>query len=453
MAKIFISFLGTNPYLHCKYELSKKNISEPVRYVQEALASSICKKWNKDDKFLVFATEGENGSIKRNWEKGSVSSFDSKGQDFEKEPTGLETRLKRLSLDCHIDMIPISDGTQDGEIWSIINAIIQNIPEKSELYFDITHSFRYIPMIIPSIISFLKTTKETKLKSIYYGAFEVLGSNKDVCSIEIENRVAPIRELKELYNMIEWSEAVNSFIKFGDERNLIDEIDTIDNSTLDKKLKGQLQTTKSNIKKLGTALRFNDVSGLSKIQNVKISTRINLDNNPELLALKEISTKIEKHLSIWSKDEVKNGFLASKWCLDNHRFAQSLTFAQESAIGYYYNIFEWNKKEFDSIDKKDRRGAVTFILKIKSKQKDPKTKEVYTKNDFRHSSQNVIDWFNKSADSALEKLNNDELVNDFFKLEKWRNMVNHTKQGDRKNMQEEFPNILNKFIDILIKEE
>lgn len=42
--KVFISFLGTNNYVETHYELNGK-VSKPVRFIQEALISSICKKW------------------------------------------------------------------------------------------------------------------------------------------------------------------------------------------------------------------------------------------------------------------------------------------------------------------------------------------------------------------------------------------------------------------------
>ena len=67
MANKLITFLGTNDYLHTKYSFKDKE-SEPVRYVQEAIAQGLCKDWGKKDSIIVFATTGENGSIKRNWE-------------------------------------------------------------------------------------------------------------------------------------------------------------------------------------------------------------------------------------------------------------------------------------------------------------------------------------------------------------------------------------------------
>ena len=126
MKKIFITFLGTNAYLHTKYKIDNF-ISEPVRYVQETLAEYFCKSWSSEDKFIVFATEGENGSIKRNWEKGEVSSFDNFGKDFDKESKGLQDRLKDLHLPCIVEMKKIPDGIKEDEIWKIIKIINDNI--------------------------------------------------------------------------------------------------------------------------------------------------------------------------------------------------------------------------------------------------------------------------------------------------------------------------------------
>jgi CRISPR-associated Csx2 family protein len=190
MSKIFISFLGTNAYLHTRYKINNF-VSKPVRYVQEALAEYFCKNWDENDKILIFATKGENGSIKKNWEIGEINKSDEFGKKYEKIPTGLKEKLEKLNLRCKIKLIPIPDGIKEGEIWEIIQKIYENININDELYIDITHSFRYIPMIIPSMITFLRTLKQIKLASIHYGAFEILGTTQDLSLIHISEPTRP----------------------------------------------------------------------------------------------------------------------------------------------------------------------------------------------------------------------------------------------------------------------
>jgi len=426
MAKIFISFLGTNPYLHCKYKLDEENISEPVRYIQEALAQIVCKDWKKEDKILIFATNGEQGSIKKNWENGEVNKFDEFGKKFEKEPTGLKDRLEKLNLSSQIDMIPIPDGMKDGEIWKIIEEINNQIEIEDELYFDITHSFRYIPMIIPPLISFLKITKNIILKTIYYGAFETLGFPKDITSVELEKREAPIRELKELYKMIEWAEATTAFLKFGSGKDLIEQLDNI--KSMPKKVNNSMLALKRNIEKVDNALKYNNISEFKIKDNIKIGKKIKLKEFPNLFALKELSPKIEGYLNQWDReDDIKNGILATKWCLENDRFAQALTFYQETLITYFISLLEMG-------DNKSYRGLINFIIKVKIGEKN---KNEFSNNAMKEEyNQNIDKWLN-----FLDKIDNESLKY-FVKISDWRNIINHAKKSNRKNMIKEFPNIL-----------
>jgi len=158
MAKKLISFLGTNAYLHTIYTIDNFK-SEPVRYIQEALAKYQCQNWDENDEVIIFATTGENGSIVKNWESGQLNTHDKYGLSYEKEAKGLKEILDSLNLKCNITMVPIPDGILENEIWKIIENIDNVIEQNDELYIDITHSFRYIPMIIPAMITFLKTTK------------------------------------------------------------------------------------------------------------------------------------------------------------------------------------------------------------------------------------------------------------------------------------------------------
>jgi len=455
MAKKFITFLGTNQYLHCKYKIdikdnsseegkyykdkndlsdlnSNKNqnyiISKPVRYVQEALADFYCKNWSSDDVFLVLATEGENGSIKKNWESGSISKYDKYGQEYEKEPKGLKDRLNDLRLPCKIEMVPIPDGTKEGEIWKIIEMVTTRINNKDELYIDITHSFRFIPMIIPPLITFLKTIKDIRLHSIHYGAFETLGSNQEVCNMKIDGRIAPIRELTELYSMIEWAEATNAFIQFGSGKELNKKLEVAKTNIEDNKISNRIKPIIHNIRKIDEALKFNNVSELKQTDNLKLEKKINIDKAPNLYPLKEILPMLENYLYQWSNDKVENGLLATKWSIEKDRVAQALTFLQEAIIDYFIKLFGWE-------DEKEYRNIVFFVLQVKVREKN--------KNEFNNSE--LKEWFAENIDLTIKTLNNynNDFIKKILKINNWRNMVNHAKKGDRKDIIKNFPHIFN----------
>ncbi len=438
MAKKFITFLGTNPYLHCKYEIKNKSyISKPVRYIQEALAECFCNDWSSEDEFIVLASNGENGSIKKNWENSSISKYDTYGQEFEKEPKGLKDRLNDLKLSCNVDMVPIPDGTKEGEIWKIIEKITTKVNREDELYIDITHSFRFIPMIVPSLISFLKTTKDIKLNSIHYGAFEVLGSNQEVCNMNLDERVAPVRELTELYSMIEWAEAVNAFINFGSGEELNQKLNIAKTNIEDKKIRNGIQPIINNVKKIDAALKFNNILELKKTDNLKLSKKIDISKAPNLYPLKEILPTLENYLYQWNDNKVENGLLATKWSLKNDRVAQALTFLQEAIIDYFIELFGWE-------DKKEYRSIINFVLQVKVEEKN--------KNEFFNSE--LKTWFVNNIDFALNKLNSfdNNFIKKLLKVNEWRNMINHAKQGDRKDIIKNLPTVFDKICEKFAKD-
>ena len=92
--KVFISFLGTNNYVQCRYDINGV-VSEPVRFVQEALIEYWCKDWTEQDRILIFCTSkettGESGSKEINWlDNGQPRVTE------ESEKIGLQHRLQDL---------------------------------------------------------------------------------------------------------------------------------------------------------------------------------------------------------------------------------------------------------------------------------------------------------------------------------------------------------------------
>ncbi|MFP4165309.1 MAG: TIGR02221 family CRISPR-associated protein, partial [Chitinispirillaceae bacterium] len=413
--------------------------SKPVRYVQEALAEHICKDWASEDKFLVFATKDEldaegkkrggGGSISLNWDNANINDYDKEGKAVEPKPVGLKERLAGLGLHCKVEKVEIPDGTADGEIWGIIRKITEHISKKDEVHFDVTHSFRYIPMIVPAIISFLKRTKEIKLGDIHYGAFEALGSPQEISKMPIGKRTAQVRNLREIYEMIEWSEAVQAFKDNGDERLLVKKMDSANNFQSTKssirKLAGKLSRAKKDIIVLGDSIRMTNVTELEKIKGNEDLSQISMGDAPELFPLTELGKEIGGVMSLWTDDEVANGFNAAEWSSKNHKLAQALTFTHEAAIGFFCKIVGWDMKN------KYHRSSIDYLLAIKRKDHDPDTNQTATPDGFR-GEESVKKWFMEDAERALLKLDGFESLAFAFKtLRDWRNTVNHAKKGDR----------------------
>lgn len=44
--------------------------------------------------------------------------------------------------------MPIPNGKNEEEMWEIFETLFDKIEEEDELYIDLTHRFRYIPMLV-----------------------------------------------------------------------------------------------------------------------------------------------------------------------------------------------------------------------------------------------------------------------------------------------------------------
>ncbi|MGB9617916.1 MAG: TIGR02221 family CRISPR-associated protein, partial [Desulfomonilaceae bacterium] len=166
MARVFISVLGTGDYVPCSYRFNDGTVVSSVRFVQEATVSYSCMEWSDQDRILIFTTEG---SRTKNWE-------DSGATDVEGNPLeGLAARLNALPLRVPFCNVMIPDGKIQEEIWEIFQALLANLMEGDEVVFDITHSFRSIPMLVLVVLNYAKVVKKVTLRGIYYGALEALG--------------------------------------------------------------------------------------------------------------------------------------------------------------------------------------------------------------------------------------------------------------------------------------
>lgn len=233
--KVFISFLGTNNYVECKYNINGEN-STPVRFIQEALIEQLCKDWTAEDRIFIFCTSkettGENGSKEINWlDNGQARVSD------ESEKIGLKHRLQdlqsRLGLQAPIEQFDIDAGFSEDEIWNIFNTVYGKLLPNDDIHFDVTHAFRSIPLFSIVLFNYSKFMLGTQLKTIYYGAFEKLGPAFKVKELPVEQRIAPVIDLTNIARLQEYNQIASGLKDFGKVKPLKDAIVTDDNALPD----------------------------------------------------------------------------------------------------------------------------------------------------------------------------------------------------------------------------
>lgn len=298
MGKNFISFLGTGKYEECVYSFKEKP-SNKVIYIQDALIDLFCSDFAENDKITIFLTS----------------------QAKEKHWNNLKSVIENKNLQCRLNPVDITDSKTEADIWGLFEQIYNQINMKDEIIFDLTHSFRYLPMLFFSILNYATYLKEISVRGIYYGAWEAR---------KLEDNIAPIFDLTQTYELMQWANAADVFTNYG---------------ISDKLVRCVRRTAKDY---LGTAGLVKQIESISKnisysrsIQILKgemfdeVRKKINdlADNNLQP-AFKPILKKVTDKISDFNNDSALNFIPAVKWCIAHEMIPQGITMLQEGIISF-----------------------------------------------------------------------------------------------------------------------
>ena len=231
--KVLISFLGTGP-------LDKNGASTRVyppatysyngaEYPSSFFASALGHFLDIDVYYLY-------GTMKSMWEEVykhfskernipvnkeyADKLFETCGLNTVNQNTPLDTELfeqlkKSLSPDSKI--YPIYYGVDDAQIkgnFEIFVNSLEDLRDGDDIYLDITHAFRSIPLFATTSLSFIRdvTDKKVQVKGIFYGMFEAMSEEKKV----------PVVDLSYINELQNWIKGAYSFTQFGNGRMLAD---------------------------------------------------------------------------------------------------------------------------------------------------------------------------------------------------------------------------------------
>lgn len=435
----FLSFLGTNAYTLCNYFYKDYKIIDSCCYIQEALLTMLKERGIAPDEVIVFTTQK---SYEENWIKN---------KNVESGKPGLKETLENIKLyqdenvgDINkIKNIMIPEGNSEKELWDIFNIIYNSIDENDELIFDITHSFRFMPMLAFLVLNYARAVKNCRINAVYYGGFEVLGVKSVVENMPMEKRNAPVFDLTQFINVFDWTIGVDRYLNTGD-ASIINDLTISGVNFINMNIKegsdsGDFKTT-GLLKRLATILQsYSDMvftcrgKQLSSTANElkKIIEEV-MDKCAQeyIKPLVPIMEKLYERFKIFGQDEYKDLLEIVKWCRDNKLYQQGLTILEEGLIGYICDIFGLDKKSLD-----DRRLAGQCIaIKFKGLPK-----EEWEKPDCEN--QRLVEDIISS-----DKINKD-LMNLIRNIQDKRNDINHAGWRDNPGR----PQTLKKNLDDYIK--
>lgn len=413
--KLFISFLGTIAYKECIYHDNKKDYT-PTPFIQTATLEQIgVSDWTETDAVCIFVTDN---AKKQNWDK-SIS--ERKGSNNQTIPYhGLEKELNDMQLKANFESVPIVDGKDEDEIWQIFQTVFNKIQDGDEIYIDLTHAFRYLPMLVLVLSNYSKFLKHTTIKHLSYGNWEARDE---------ETNRAPIIDLLPLTMLQDWTSAAADFLKYG----YAGELKKVINNKLTPLLKDDTLRTQNvtDVNSLGANLesyveeritcRGIDIAKAKAATN--LVNRLNEIKDTGIAPLNPIFHKLKS--SIFSPSDIPSRCIeAARWCYEKHLYQQAITILQEG-INTFFCL-----RHSIKIDDEDKRDYVGKAFHKKYIAFNKKYKEIYS-DEKNNDCCIVEDAFIKSL--LEDKLLNDaNIVNQYTILSGTRNDFNHSGYRSRR---------------------
>ncbi len=322
--RVFISILGTNKYQPCIY--GKDDFTgTKTRFIQEATLDFLKARseWCPNDAAYIFLTPTARTA---NWQAVPVDKDGKpKGEDY----IGLEPTLDQMDLPFPVVPVDISEEGDEEAIWSVFRSIYDQIHEGDRLYIDITHSFRYLPMLLLVLTNYARELKGAEVVSITYGNWEA------------KPDIKPIVDLGALIELQDWTVAAGEFLRNGRASGLA-ELTKERVTPILKATKGKSEPAKAlrdlvnkltTVSQSLTTIRGKEILSGGIFEELDECTH-GLDAGL-ITPMGPLIDKIKDSFGDFNtKSSVSNGFVAARWCYRMQLYQQSITILQETMKAY-----------------------------------------------------------------------------------------------------------------------
>ncbi len=316
--KVYMSVLGTGIYGSLIYK--GRRCSTETRFIQEATLKDIgVEDWSEQDVVYILLTDE---ARKRNWDRNISVRCKNDGELL--RYSGLELVLEQMNLKCVVKDVNINDGKNESEMWDIFNTVYGLLENGDELYLDLTHGFRFLPMLLLVLGNYAKFLKDTKIMYMSYGNYEARVSG-----------IAPIVDLLPLAVLQDWTTAASSFYETGRVEVICSLFKEITLTTADKKFNGHLLKLQAYLKSFQLQLETccgKEICDGTSAEGIDSHTELVIKDgklpgptHPILRAVKEKTTSFgEKTTS-----NIRSAIL---WCKQYGLIQQGYTMCQEGIV-------------------------------------------------------------------------------------------------------------------------
>ena len=285
-------------------------------------------------------------------------------------PSAKNTHYNSLvnEIGYNFEAVDISENMNEKGIWEIFQQIYDVLNENDEIVFDITHSFRFMPMLGITLLQMAKFLKNIKVKKVFYGAYEPIKFNDGITEF-------PLVDLTSFSMLQDWILAGYTLVNTGRAEE-IEKLAKNDLTPILKESKGKNEEAR-NFRKIADKIqqmtlnfrtnRGNEIITAHEMKEINESVKEIKESN----LLKPFKLLIENIYSDTKKFEYKNEeniIHSIQWCIDKDLIQQGMTVLQEG-------ITTLILKEIGESDKYKDINVRGEVSKILQKSNNPKKEE------------------------------------------------------------------------------
>lgn len=401
----FVSFLGTGRYLQNIYHGENDFESSVTRFAQVAILEMLLEENEHIKEICLFVTK---------------EAIDTNHQDYahEKDNYYYDGLKKALAThkdlkDIEVKLVHIPSEQTEEDLWKLFEKMYDTLEEDGKVFFDITHSFRSIPLVALLVANFTKTIKNSKVKRLFYGN-EVKQADRNNPDAIGE---ASIVDITTMVNLLDWSTGVEGFLETGNPK----QIAKLSKERFVEDYDRNILPIKNLVESLNDLHQLMETSrGIAlqeKINHVKENIEAAKNVSDEALPqFSKLMAEIEDKVDLFTDSRRENMWGTIKWCAEHGLYQQAYTLAVEYIISIVYEMLD-EQKVIDAQENleemRDTRKAISGILHVLF---NPKAK---FKKEFKEKHQDLI--------TAIGKITNEhkDIFNIFQTINRYRNNINH----------------------------
>ncbi|MCS3901378.1 TM1812 family CRISPR-associated protein [Methanococcus voltae] len=319
----------------------------------------------------------------------------------------------------------------DNEIWKLFDKLYDIIDNEETIYLKLSNKDNLIPILVITIINYLKVVKNIKIGCISYE--------------DSKSNLKPVFDITSLDIILSWTKAIDKFVHNGDSKEIHELAEKRGNmiskiSHGENKYGSYLRSFGNNIENFTEHIQSSRGYEIDTFQYDKLKYYIEeVKLGSPLPPMKPLLDMILDKIEDFSTENLYNGLNAVKWCIDNNLTQQGYTLLRENIINIiiYQIVYHLDIENFTIEDLKNSNireaieDALIYKFIMEHNLENNRDTEVYTfikyvndgENNIKNDIKNNIVY--KLDVKEISKSIDSKICNIYKSVSDLRNDINH----------------------------